>query len=96
MIRTQKIRVGRKSVEALEIKLSAKKLILLKGSRGFVMCGYLDLSVAEKFGDAAVRITGVSTIAEALRASVRSCTSSARKLGVRRNLLVRDILPLIA
>lgn len=95
-MRQRKIRIGRKYILALQLKLQSKNLIVLKGSRGYVMCGYLDMSVAERFQDVAVKITGVSTIQEAVRSHVHSCTSSAERLGIREGQSVRDILKIIA
>jgi len=92
----KKIKVGKKSVLALELKLHKKKLIILKGKKGFVMCGYLDLAVAEKFGDCAVRITGVSTIRQALRTQVESCSSSAQRLGIYKGHPIKEVLQIIA
>lgn len=60
------------------------------------MCGYLDISIAEKFSDIAVRVTGVSSIEQALETTVDACTSSAEKLGIHKGQPVKDILPLIA
>lgn len=73
-----------------------KSFILLKGRCGYVMCGYLDLRVAEKFKDAAARIVGVSTINEALNASVHSCTQLARKLGIFKGQPIKETLKVIA
>lgn len=92
----KKIRVGKKYVQAVLIKLLAKNFILLRGSKGYIMCGYLDLKAAEKFNDAAVKITGVSTIAQALKAKAHSCTSAARKLRIHKGQPVKEILEIIA
>ena len=96
MLEYKKIRVGKKYIEAFLIKLLSKNLILLKGKRGYVMCGYLNLSVARKFKDVAVKIVGVSTIEEALQAKVHSCSSSAEKLGIGKGQPIKEILNLIA
>ncbi len=96
MIKSRKIKIGSKSVEAILLKLADKNLIVLRGRRGYVMCGYLNLRVAEKFNDAAVKITGVSTIGDALRSSVHSCTRAARVLGIHKSQKIRDVLKLIA
>lgn len=80
----------------LALKLQSKNLIILRGSQGYVMCGYLDISIAEKFQDIAIRITGVSSIEQALEACADSCTSSAEKLGIHKGQPIKDILPLIA
>ncbi|TAN61001.1 DUF1805 domain-containing protein [bacterium] len=96
MFKRKKIKVGKKYIEAVWVKLQSKNLILLNGSRGYVMCGYLNLSAAEKFKDAAVKITGVSTIEEALKAAVHSATSPARRLGIYNGQPIKEVLKIIA
>ena len=93
---SRKILIGKRPVEALAVKLQSKTLVLLRGSKGYVMCGYLNLRVAEKFKDAAVKVVGVSSIEEALSSTVHSCTSSARKLGIRKGQPIREAVRLIA
>lgn len=83
-------------IEAFSTRLMTKNLVVLKGSKGYVMCGYLNMRVAEKFKDAAVKITGVSTIEDALNATVHSCSSAARKLGIKKGQPIKTVLPLIA
>jgi uncharacterized protein YunC (DUF1805 family) len=90
------IPVNNGAVEAFLIPLAAKNLIVLRGSKGFIICGYLDLTVAEKFGDIACRITGVSSIEEALQAPVQSCTSAASELGISPGMPVKEALKVIA
>jgi len=95
MLKHKKIKVGKKYIDAYLIKLSNKNLILLKGRKGYVMCGYLDLSVAEKFEDTAVRITGVATILQAIKSRVSSCTAQARQLGIFVGQPIREVLKII-
>ena len=92
----KKIEFGGKCIEAVAIKLLSKNLILLIGNKGYVMCGYLNLKVAEKFKDAAVKVVGVKTINDVLRAKVNSCTSAARKLGIFKNQPISEVLRIIA
>ena len=89
----QEITVGRHVIDAFVIPLSRKNFILLKGAQGYCMCGYLNLAAARRFGDVAVRITGVSTIEEALQAPVAALSPAARARGIRKGQIVRDILP---
>ena len=96
MFEHKKIKMGKVGIEAFLIFLSSKKLILLKGRKGYVMCGYLNLRVAEKFKDVAVKVTGVSTIEEAINSVVSGCTSRARQLGIRKGQSIRDVLKAIA
>jgi uncharacterized protein YunC (DUF1805 family) len=95
MIKQVSVKTARGTIEALCVSLQSKNLILLRGSKGYVMCGYLDLSVAEESGDAAVRITSVSTIEDALSARVQSCTTPCRSLGIREGQPVKEVLDLI-
>jgi len=83
-------------IEALLMPLGAKNLIVLRGRRGYVMCGYLNLSAANKFHDTAVKITGVATINEALAAKAHSLSSAARKSGIYKGQPVREVLKIIA
>ncbi|HOW43308.1 MAG TPA: DUF1805 domain-containing protein [Candidatus Omnitrophota bacterium] len=92
MIKHTFVKVGSKKIEAIDLALAARHLIVLKGSRGYVMCGYLNQSAAEKFKDAAVKIKGVSSVADALKATVFSCTTAARRLGIRPGQPVREVL----
>ena len=96
MLKYKKIKVRSRIVEMLLLKLADKNLIVLRGSRGYIMCGYLNLRVAEKSRDVAVKITGVSTIEDALGAAVHSCTRRARSLGIHKGQKIRDVLRIIA
>jgi len=94
--RYKRIKAGKKYIETFLIRLAAKNLILLRGSKGYLMCGYLNLKAAQKFGDAAIKITGVSSIEEALKAKVHSLTSAAKKLGIHKGQPVKEALSIIA
>lgn len=91
----RRIKIGKGSIEAFIIPLPNKNFILLKGTKGYVMCGYLNLKAAHKFKDAAVKIVGVSTINDALKAPVHSCTPQARKLGIHKNQPIKEALKLL-
>lgn len=96
MLKHKRIKVGRKHIEALCINLQSKNFILLRGQRGYIMCGYLDLRVADKFRDVAVKVTGVSTIDDVLSATVHSCSLRAKRLGIKKGQAVREALKAIA
>ncbi len=95
MLQHIKIKVGKKTAEAMLFSLAGKNLIVLKGPRGYIMCGYLNMKAAERFKDVAAKITGVSTISEALKATVTSCTSHARRLGIHKGQSIKEVLKII-
>ncbi len=76
--------------------LQKKKLIVLSGKNGYVMCGYINLKTAEKFDEVAVKITGISTIKEAVSANVHSCTSAARRMGIKKGQPIKEVLSIIS
>mgnify|MGYP001462669061 CR=1 FL=1 len=96
MLEQKKISVKGKPIFIYRIILQKNSLIILKGSKGYIMCGYLNLCVARKCCDAAVKITGVSSIEESLRARVHSCTLPASKLGIKKGMPVLKVLSIIA
>jgi len=95
MVERRKVKVGKKYIQAVLIKLIDKNLIILRGSKGYVMCGYLNLGAANKFREAAVKITGVSTIKEAITAKVHSATYAAKELGISKGQPIKDVLKII-
>ncbi len=92
------IRVKRvsKGVIGVEVVLpNAPPLVLIRGSRGFVMCGYLDMSVAEKLGLVCARVTGISSVEEMLDAVISEASSAAIKQGIKPGMRVRDVVKAI-
>ena len=96
MLVSRKIKVGKKNILAVLVKLAGKNLIVLRGSRGYVMCGYLNLVAANKFGDVAVVVTGVASISQTLKAKVHSVSRAARKMGIKKGDSIKDVLKIIA
>lgn len=96
MFVSSRIKIGKKSIQAFLFKLGEKNLIVLRGKKGYVMCGYLNLGVANKFKDVAVKIVGVSTIKDSLRTKVHSATSRAKRLGIYKGQPIKDVLKIIA
>ena len=79
----------------LKFEMHHVPLIVVKAERGFVMCGYLDMSTAEKLGDVAVRVSGVNTFEDVLNAEVRSITPKAKELGITLGMQAKDALELM-
>lgn len=67
-------------------------LILIKGEKGFVMCGYLNVEVAERLGAAAAIVSGVKTFDDVLNAEIKAATSKARELGLEPGKVVKEVI----
>jgi len=78
------------------ISLGAYNLVLIKAKKGYIMCGYLNLETAERLGDAACIITGVKTADDMLKAQVKSCTTNAKRLGIKEGMSGQEALKLLS
>ena len=66
-----------------DIDLGNASLIILKSRKGYVMCGYLNMDIANKLGDIAGKVTGVKTIDDALKANIVEVSYKAKKKGLK-------------
>ena len=92
MIYTEFVQIASRSYTYLKIEMGTAPLVLLKGEKGFVMCGYLNLEAAEKLNDIAVRVTGVKDLESLLNAKVAGVTSGAKTLGIKEGDKVSNIV----
>ena len=67
-------------------------LLLVKGEKGFVMCGYLNLEAAERLAAAAAVVSGVNSFTDVLNAEIKAATSKAKELGVEPGKVVKEII----
>ena len=79
----------------LEVPFNKAPLVLVKGSRGFVMCGFLNIQAAEKLGEAAAMVRGVKTVADLLDAKIVEATTVAAGLGVSPGMTGREALAVL-
>jgi uncharacterized protein YunC (DUF1805 family) len=86
------ISVNGQTASGVEVALPKAPLVLASTPNGFVMCGYLNVDVAEKLGVAAAMVRGVSTVDDLLRAPIVACTSAAAEKGVTVGMSGRDAL----
>lgn len=85
-----------KVFQFMKMPMQKAALLVLKGEKGYIMCGYLNLEAAEKLGDAAVRVTGVNTLEDVLSKEVAGVTSRAKEMGINPGDKVKDILGKLA
>jgi uncharacterized protein YunC (DUF1805 family) len=58
------------TVLGLKIDMEHAPLLVIRAPRGFVMCGYLDISMAEQLDDVAVKVRGVRNFEDVLACGV--------------------------
>jgi len=83
MISIMSVKVYDKVCMGLRVELpDSPPLLLVVAERGFVMCGFLNVDVADKLGVAAAVVSGVKSFEDVLDAEVKAVTSRAKMLGV--------------
>ncbi|OYT40704.1 MAG: hypothetical protein B6U89_01305 [Desulfurococcales archaeon ex4484_58] len=87
------VEVNGSKLLGVEIELpNAPPLIVLRGNRGFIMCGYLDIKVADKLGLVAGRVVGVSSVDELLDKEIVEASSKAIELGIKPGVKVKEVI----
>jgi len=76
----------------LKMDMEHAPLLVIRAPRGFVMCGYLDISMAERLDDVAVKVTGVSNFEDVLASGVVEATQAAIDLGIEVGMPARRAL----
>ena len=76
----------------LKMDMEHAPLLVIRAPRGFVMCGYLDISMAEQLDDVAVKVTGVRNFEDVLASGVVEATQAAFDLGIEVGMPARQAL----
>lgn len=93
MIEQVEVKVDGKVAIGIKVQMpDVPSLIMIRGEKGVVFCGYLNPESAEKFGLSAVIVRGVRTVDEALTRPVSYCTKKAEALGAKVGMSGREAL----
>jgi len=76
----------------LKLDMEHAPLLVIQGKKGFVMCGYLNMDIANKLGDVAVRVTGVRSFEDVLNAKVVDVSEASKKLGIHTGMQAKEAL----
>ncbi|QSF46573.1 YunC family protein [Paenibacillus tianjinensis] len=86
MVTIEPVQVGGHTLVGVEVKLPKTTLLTVSTSRGYIMCGALDVGLLnETLSDRkiiAARAVGVRTLAQLLAAPLESVTIEAENLGI--------------
>ena len=93
LICIEKIKIDDKTVLGLKVELpNSPPLLLMAGEKGFIMCGYLNVEVAERLQVAAAMVSGVKSFQDVLEAEIKAATSKAREMGISLGMKGREAL----
>lgn len=92
MILNTEVRLKKGLVTGTLIKLQNAPLIIIHNPNGYLMCGYLDMNIANKMGDVAAKVRGVDNIDATLDAKIVELSDNAKKLGLKTGISGRNFL----
>ena len=96
MINVTPLKIDDKVAVGLKVDLpDYPPLLLIVGRTGFVMCGFLNIDVAEKVNVTAAMVSGVKTFDDVLAAEIKAVTSKAQMEGVKVGMKGKDAVKLL-
>jgi len=88
----EEIKLEKGSALGLKMDMEHAPLLVIRAAKGFVMCGYLNIEVANKLGDVAVRVTGVKSFEDVLNAKAVDVSDATKKLGITVGMPAKEAL----
>jgi len=96
MINVDSVKIDEKVAVGLRVDLpDSPPLLLIVGRTGFVMCGFLNIDVAEKVNVTAAVVSGVKTFDDVLAAEIKAVTSKAQMKGIKVGMKGEDAVKLL-
>lgn len=92
----EKLSLGANEFEAYRIPTVNSAILFIKGTKGFLACGYFNIETAEKLGESVAIVTGVKNFDDMLRAEVRKISTAAASAGVKPGMSGLEALELMA
>lgn len=96
MIHVEPMQINEHVVLGISVKLPKTTLLVISTSKGYIMCGALDVNLLnERLKERDIiagRATGVRTLDDLLEAPLELITYGAEKLGIKQGMKGRDAL----
>ena len=86
------LEIDGKKAQGIVIQLPEAPMVLALGRTGYLICGYMNLEMGEKFGAVCAVVRGVRTVDDILKGAVASVSTKARELGVTEGMTGREAL----
>jgi uncharacterized protein YunC (DUF1805 family) len=86
IVETELIETKRGAAFGVKVKLGEVPLLIIKGEKGYLVCGYFDSKTVEKVKDSCAIVPGVKSFDEMMRKRVEFVSKKAQKLGVKKGM----------
>jgi len=88
----EKILIGSFEFNTAKIPLSKAGVILIYSDKGVLACGYLNIEVANRFGERMAIVTGVKNFDDMLNAKIVSLSEATKDLNLPESATGKDFL----
>lgn len=95
MIEIDNVEVNDRKFIGVKVDTQPAPIVLIKGDKGFIMCGALNIEAADRIGMVAASTSGVKTFEDILDKGVGSVSLKARELGIKEGMTGREVLKLL-
>ncbi|MBP5671664.1 MAG: DUF1805 domain-containing protein [Victivallales bacterium] len=87
-----KVTIDGQEFEAISFPTEHSVVLMIRGRKGLLGCGYLSVATADKTGDALAVVSGVKNYDDMMSASVKAVSAAATELGVTIGMSGREAL----
>ena len=94
-MKTKRIKLEKGQVVGYLIELGNAPLIIIQAKQGYVMCGYLNMDIANKLGDIAGKVTGVKSFNDVLKTKIIEVSENAKKVGLFEGMNAKAFLNML-
>ncbi len=91
-----RIAIDGKNFDGVSLPTEHSVVIMMRGTRGMLACGYLSVETANRLGDALALVRGVRSYEDMQKAAVSDLSHKARELGVEAGMTGLQALMLLA
>jgi uncharacterized protein YunC (DUF1805 family) len=88
----EQVKLKNQTAIGVKLELGNAPLLIIKVEKGYLMCGYLNISVSSKLGDVAARVTGVKSFEDMLNAKISELSEAAQKMGFKEGMMGIEFL----
>ena len=86
------VTINGQSFDAVAFPTEHSVVLMIRGGKGLLGCGYLSVATADKTGDALAVVTGVKNYDDMLNTDVKAVSAVAATLGVSVGMSGREAL----
>ena len=86
------VTINGQTLDAVAFPTEHSVVLMIRGKKGLLGCGYLSVATADKTGDAVAIVSGVKNYDDMLKAEVKAVSAAAAALGVAAGMTGKEAL----